>query len=58
MGKPEGTRSEGRSRHRWKDNIKIDLGGIVQNAMDCLHVTQDRDQWKTVADGVTIFPVP
>jgi hypothetical protein len=24
VGKPEGKRSLGRPRHRWKDNIKID----------------------------------
>ena len=25
VGKPEGKRSLGRPRHRWEDNIKIDL---------------------------------
>jgi hypothetical protein len=25
VGKPEGKRRLGRPRHRWKDNIKIDL---------------------------------
>jgi hypothetical protein len=25
MGKPEGTRPLGRPRHRWVDNIKMDL---------------------------------
>jgi hypothetical protein len=25
MGKPEGKRPLGRPRHRWKDNIKMDL---------------------------------
>jgi hypothetical protein len=25
VGKPEGKRPLGRPRHRWKDNIKIDL---------------------------------
>jgi hypothetical protein len=25
VGKPEGKRPFGRPRHRWKDNIKIDL---------------------------------
>jgi len=25
MGKPEGKRSLGRPRHRWEDNIKMDL---------------------------------
>jgi len=25
VGKPEGKRQHGRSRRRWKDNIKVDL---------------------------------
>jgi hypothetical protein len=32
MGKPEGRRTFGRPRHRWEDNIKMDLqevGGVV-----------------------------
>jgi hypothetical protein len=28
VGKPEGKRPLGRSRHRWADNIKIDLREI------------------------------
>jgi hypothetical protein len=28
VGKPEGKRPLGRSRHRWVDNIKMDLGEI------------------------------
>jgi hypothetical protein len=29
VGKPEGKRSLGRPRHRWVDNIKMDLGEMV-----------------------------
>jgi hypothetical protein len=29
VGKPEGRRSLGRQRHRWEDNIKIDLQEIA-----------------------------
>ena len=32
VGKPEGKRPLGRPRHRWEDNIKMDLqevGGVV-----------------------------
>ena len=28
MGKPEGRRPLGRFRHRWEDNIKIDLEDV------------------------------
>jgi len=29
VGKPEGKRSLGRPRHRWHDNIKIDLKNVM-----------------------------
>jgi hypothetical protein len=29
VGKPEGKRLVGRPKHRWEDNIKIDMGGGV-----------------------------
>jgi hypothetical protein len=28
VGKPEGGRPLGRPRHRWEDNIKMDLRGV------------------------------
>jgi hypothetical protein len=34
VGKPEGKRSLGRSKHRWVDNIKIDLREIGWDGMD------------------------
>jgi hypothetical protein len=34
MGKPEGKRPLGRPRHRWKDNIKVDLQEVGCGGMD------------------------
>jgi hypothetical protein len=34
VGKPEGNRLLGISRHRWEDNIKMDLREIVWGGMD------------------------
>jgi hypothetical protein len=34
VGKPEGTRPLGRTRHRWEDNIEIDLREIGCGDMD------------------------
>jgi hypothetical protein len=28
VGKPEGKTPLGRPRHRWEDNIKLNLGGV------------------------------
>jgi hypothetical protein len=45
VGKPEGKRPLGRSRRRWKDNIKMDVREIVfGGGVDWMHMTQDRDQ--------------
>jgi hypothetical protein len=34
VGKPEGTRPPGRPRHRWEDNIKMDLQEVACGGMD------------------------
>jgi hypothetical protein len=47
-GKPEGKRSLGRRRRRGEDNIRMDLREIGWEGVDCIHVVQDRDQWRDV----------
>jgi len=34
VGKPEGKRLLGRTRHRWEDNIKIDIQEVGCGVMD------------------------
>ena len=36
LGKPEGKRSLGRPRHRWEDNIKMELQNLGCGAMEWL----------------------
>jgi hypothetical protein len=43
VGKPQGKRPLGRRRHRWVDNIKMDLREIEWNGMDWIDLAQDRD---------------
>jgi hypothetical protein len=43
VGKPEGKRSLGRPRHRWEDNIKMDLKEVGCGGMDWIELAQDRD---------------
>jgi hypothetical protein len=45
IGEPEGKRPLGRPRHRWEDNIKMDLKEMGWEGVDWLHVAEDRDQW-------------
>ena len=41
VGKPEGKRPLGRPRHRWEDNIKMDLQEVDREGMDWIDVAQD-----------------
>jgi len=43
VGKPEGKRTFGRPRRRWKDNIKVDLQEVGCEGMDWINGAQDRD---------------
>ena len=44
VGKPEGKRPYGRPRHRWEDNIKMDLQEVGCGGMDWIQLAQDREQ--------------
>jgi hypothetical protein len=56
--KPEGKRPLGRSRHRWEDNIRMDLREIGWGGMDWIHLAQDRGQWRALVNTVMTFRVP
>ena len=43
VGKPEGKRPLGRPRHRWEDNIKMDLQEVGGGGGDWIELAQDRD---------------
>ena len=44
VGKPEGKRPLGRSRHRWEDNIKTDFQEVGWGCMEWIELAQDRDK--------------
>jgi hypothetical protein len=50
--KPEGKRPLGRPRHRWVDNINIDLGEIVWGGVDWIGLAQNRGKWRALANEV------
>jgi hypothetical protein len=52
VGNPEGKRPLRRPRHRWGDNIKIDLMEIGWGCMDWIDLAQDRDQWRALVNTV------
>jgi hypothetical protein len=58
VGRPEGTRRLGRPRHRWEDNIKLDLGEIGINGTNWIRLAQDRVQWRAFVNTVINLRVP
>jgi hypothetical protein len=58
VGKSGGKRPLGRPRHRWEDNIKVDLREIGWGGMDWIHLAQDRDQWRALVNTVMNLQVP
>ena len=57
-GKSEGTRPFGRPRHRWEDNIKMDLQEVGCEGMDWIMLAQDRDRWQALVNVVMNLQVP
>jgi hypothetical protein len=52
MRKPEGKVPLGIPRHRWNDNIKMDLRKIVWGGMDWINLAKDRYQCRTLVNMV------
>jgi hypothetical protein len=46
VGSPEGKRPLGRPKHRWEDNIKMDLREIKIDGANWIQLAQDRVQWR------------
>jgi len=58
VGRPEGRRTLGRPRRRWKDDIKIDLQEVGWKGVDWIGVAEDRDRWGAVVNAVMKLRVP
>jgi hypothetical protein len=52
VGKPDGKRPLGRPRHRWVDNIEMDLREIGWDDVDWIDTAQNRDQWRALVNTV------
>jgi len=58
VGKHEGKRPLGRPRHRWEDNIKMDLQEVGGSREDWMELAQDRESWRALVGTVRDFRVP
>jgi len=58
VGKPEEKRPLGRPRHRWEDNIKMDLQEVGCGVMDWIELAENRDRWRAIVKAVMNLRVP
>ena len=58
VGKPEEKRSLGRPRHRWEDDIKMNLQEMGGGCGDWMELAQDRDRWRALVSTVRNLRVP
>ena len=52
VGKPEGKRPLGRPRHRWEDNIEMNLKEVGCGGMDWIELSEDRDRSQALVNAV------
>jgi hypothetical protein len=58
VGRPEGRRPLGRPRHRWEDNIKMDLKEVRWEGTNCIDMAQNRGRWRALVIAVMNLRVP
>jgi hypothetical protein len=58
VGRPNGRRPLGRMRHKWEDDIKIDVREIWFGGVDWVHLVQDMGWWPALMNTVMNLRVP
>jgi len=58
MGKFERKRPIGRHRHKWEDNIRVDLQEVDCEVMERIELAQDRDSWQALVNAVMKLRFP
>jgi hypothetical protein len=58
VGKQEGRSPLGRPRHRWLDNIRMNLVEVGWCDVDWIGLAQDRDRWRALVNSILNLPVP
>jgi hypothetical protein len=49
---PEGKRSFGMPRRRWKDRVIIDLQEVGEGGIDWIDLTEDWHRWRALVNAV------
>jgi len=56
--RPVGKRPLGKPRHRWEDNIEMDLQEVGRETMDWISVIRVGDRWRAIVNAVMNLGVP
>ena len=57
-GKPTGKRPLGRLKHRWEENIRMDLKEVGINRRNWVDSAQDRNYWRALVNAALNLRVP
>jgi hypothetical protein len=52
VGEPERKRPLGRPRHKWNDNIIMDLSAVGWEGVVWIHQAKNNDQWRVIVNTV------
>jgi hypothetical protein len=58
VGKAERNGPLGRTRRRWVDNIRMDLGELGWDDVDWIGLAQDRNRWRSLVNSVLNLRAP
>jgi len=58
VGKPDGKTTLEIPRHRWEDNIKMDLQEVGCGFVDWIELAKDRHRWRTLVNAAMNLGVP
>jgi hypothetical protein len=58
VGRPKGKRPPGRPKHKWEDNIKMDLREIGIDGVNWSQLAQDRVWWLALVSTLMNLWVP
>jgi hypothetical protein len=58
VGKPEERRPLVRSRRKWVDNIRMDLGEMGWGDVDWIGLAKDRNRWRALVNSVLNLQIP
>jgi hypothetical protein len=58
VGNLEGKRQLERPRHRWMENIRMDLGEVGWGGVNWIGLAEDRNRWRALVNLVLNLRVP